>query len=153
MAFHRILFGGNQLTAKRARGKVRIRKNSTNSADRLEGLLPVSEDWHTKVVFLCKWLYKTTSASDGGTIFQLRNIINRKNISKKPKKDVNSHEDFFLLVVDAHVLAAAMEFLGMDEDEEPSAEVFPPGVWMLHREKRRYFAVSVWCYSRTVHRY
>ena len=52
IAFHRVLFGGDQLTAKRARGGVRIRKNSTNSADHLEGLLPVSEDWHTKVVFL-----------------------------------------------------------------------------------------------------
>lgn len=52
IAFHRLLFGGDQLTAKRARGGVRIRNNSTNSADRLEGLLPVSEDWHTKVVFL-----------------------------------------------------------------------------------------------------
>ena len=91
-----------------------------------------------------KRLYKTTSASDSGTIFQLRNIINRKNISKKPKKDVNSHEDFFHLVVDAHVLAAAMEFLGMEDlDEEPNAEVFPPGVWMLHREERRDILLSV----------
>ena len=52
ISFHRLLFGGDQLTAKRARGGVRIRNNSTNGADRLEGLLPVSEDWHAKVVFL-----------------------------------------------------------------------------------------------------
>ena len=50
IAFHWLLFGGEQLTAKRARG-VRIRNNSTNSADRLEGLLPIAEDWHAKVVF------------------------------------------------------------------------------------------------------
>ena len=52
IAFHRLLFGGDQLTAKRARAGVRIRNNSMNSADRLEGLLPVAEDWHAKVVFL-----------------------------------------------------------------------------------------------------
>ena len=52
IAFHRLLFGGDQLTAKRARAGVRIRNNSVNSADRLEGLLPVAEDWHEKVVFL-----------------------------------------------------------------------------------------------------
>ena len=52
IAFHRLLFGGDQLTAKRARAGVRIRNNSTNSVDRLEGLLPVAEDWHAKVVFL-----------------------------------------------------------------------------------------------------
>ena len=39
IAFHRLLFGGDQLTAKRARAGVRIRNNSTNSADCLEGLL------------------------------------------------------------------------------------------------------------------
>ena len=52
IAFHHLLFGGDQLTAKRARTGVRIRNNSVNSADRLEGLLPVVEDWHAKVVFL-----------------------------------------------------------------------------------------------------
>ena len=52
ITFHRLLFGGDQLTAKRARAGIRIRNNSTNSADRLEGLLPVAEDWHAKVVFL-----------------------------------------------------------------------------------------------------
>lgn len=52
ITFHRLLFGGDQLTAKRARAGVRIRNNSVNSSDRLEGLLPVSEDWHAKVVFL-----------------------------------------------------------------------------------------------------
>ena len=40
-------------------------------------------------------MHKATSAKDVGTIFQLRNVINRKNIGKKPKKDVNAHEDFF----------------------------------------------------------
>ena len=57
IAFHRLLFGGDQLTAKRARAGVRIRNNSTNSADRLEGLLPVAEDWHAKVVFLEVYIY------------------------------------------------------------------------------------------------
>ena len=52
IAFHRLLFGGDQLTAKRARVRIRIRNNSTNSADHLKGLLPVAEDWHTKLVFL-----------------------------------------------------------------------------------------------------
>ena len=52
IAFHRLLFGSDQLTVKHARAGVRIRNNSTNSADRLEGLLPVAKDWHAKVVFL-----------------------------------------------------------------------------------------------------
>ena len=50
--FHRILFGGDQLTAKRGRGAQRIRVNLTNNLDKLKGLQPVSEDWHTKQCFL-----------------------------------------------------------------------------------------------------
>ena len=52
IAFHRLLFGGDQLTAKRARAGIRIRNNSTNDAEHLEGSLPVAKDWHAKVVFL-----------------------------------------------------------------------------------------------------
>ncbi len=50
--FHHVLFGGDMLTAKRARGSKFIRSNSARGLDQLEGLLPVVEDWHTKVCFL-----------------------------------------------------------------------------------------------------
>lgn len=47
--FHHLLFGGDMLTAKHARGSKNIRSNSARGCDRLEGLLPVTEDWHTLV--------------------------------------------------------------------------------------------------------
>ena len=49
---HRILIGGDQLTAERVKGAQNLRKNSTHAVGRLEGLVPVSEDWHAKVCFL-----------------------------------------------------------------------------------------------------
>lgn len=89
-------------------------------------------------------MYKVASAKDLGTIFQLRNVINRKNIGKKPKKDVNAHEDFFQQVVESHVLAAAMEFFGMDNiEDDPNAEIFPPTLWMLEKEERYAILLSV----------
>lgn len=51
-SFHQVIFGGDQLTAKRARSAIRIRDNSISDVDRLQGFVPASEDWHTKVVFL-----------------------------------------------------------------------------------------------------
>ena len=51
-------------------------------------------------------LYKTNSSQDGGTLYQLRNLINRRNVVGDPKKDMNACEDFFELVTKAHVLAA-----------------------------------------------
>ena len=50
--FHHILFGGDMLTAKRARGSKHIRSNSARGQDRLEGLIPVAEDWHAKVCLM-----------------------------------------------------------------------------------------------------
>lgn len=50
--FHYLLFGGDFLTAKRARGGQNIRSNSERGKDRLEGLMPVVEDWHGKVCLL-----------------------------------------------------------------------------------------------------
>ena len=49
---HRLLIGGDQLTVERIKGAQSLRKNSTHAAGRLEGFVPVSEDWHAKVCFL-----------------------------------------------------------------------------------------------------
>ena len=50
--FHRLLFGGDQLTTERTRGAQGIRRNSNRGKDRLEGIYPVIEDWHSKVALL-----------------------------------------------------------------------------------------------------
>ena len=47
-----LLFGGDQLSVARYRGRKTIRRSSTNSVERLEGLWPIVEDWHTEVVVL-----------------------------------------------------------------------------------------------------
>lgn len=40
------------MTAARVRGSQRIRSNSERGVDRLQGLVGVAEDWHTKMCFL-----------------------------------------------------------------------------------------------------
>ena len=49
---HHILFGGDQLTVARIRGVIRQRQNSETSQGRMEGLVPVIEDWHAKVCLM-----------------------------------------------------------------------------------------------------
>ena len=58
-------------------------------------------------------MYKTTSGLDVGTLNQLRNVINRRNISKDPSSNVNASEDFLEVVTSAHIVAAAMEVVGV----------------------------------------
>ncbi len=62
---------------------------------------------------------------DGGTLVQLRNVINRRNVKKDPSDNMTACEDFFLLVVEAHILTAAMTVFGMRSvDDQPSSAFF-----------------------------
>ena len=49
---HHILFGGDQLTVARVRGVIRQRQTSETGQGRMEGLIPVVEDWHAKVCLM-----------------------------------------------------------------------------------------------------
>ena len=72
-------------------------------------------------------LYKYSSASNKGTMYQLRNLINRRNVRNKPDKDVNACEDFFLSFVRSHIIAAAISLFGMEShDSRPDENIFPP---------------------------
>ena len=50
--FNHILIGGDQLTVARVRGCQRVKANSHTGRSRYEGLVPVIEDWHTKMCFM-----------------------------------------------------------------------------------------------------
>ena len=47
-----VIFGGDQLTAARARGAQAAKTNSFIPCLRLDGIIPCAEDWHTKLNFL-----------------------------------------------------------------------------------------------------
>lgn len=47
-----LLFGGDQMTASRARSAKKVKRNSETPSKRLEGIVPVFEDWHAKANFL-----------------------------------------------------------------------------------------------------
>ena len=49
---HKILFGGDQLTVARVRGAHRMRSGSIHATGRLQGFIPVVEDWHAKMCLL-----------------------------------------------------------------------------------------------------
>lgn len=55
---HHLLIGGDQLTAARGRGSKKAKLHSDSPKSRLEGLIPVAEDWHTKVTLLEVRLYQ-----------------------------------------------------------------------------------------------
>ena len=144
-----------------------MRANGQTPAKRLKGLVPAAEDWHAKANLLgvcccfvyclhvCHWspfahflcaqliwryFYSAKSAAEHGTLYQIRNAINRRNVVQKPLKDFNACEDFFILVVECHILAASMEMMKVKTKEDtPSTSLIPDGVdtWVRDDEDRR----------------
>jgi len=75
---------------------------------------------------------------DGGTLYQLKMLVNRRNVVKDPSKSVAPCEEFFLLVVETHILAAAMQLFGMSSlEDKPSVQFFPEGSSELNAQQRR----------------
>ena len=119
----RLLFGGDQLTAARARSALKAMSNATTATKRLEGIVPVVEDWHTQVCFLdviWKYFFNPCSGREHATLYQLKNVINCTHVTK-PKNDFNSCNDFFEIVMTGHILAAALEMFGMDSMSSSNA--------------------------------
>lgn len=46
---HPILFGGDQMTVERSRNIQNVLSTSDTASARLEGIVPVAEDWHAKM--------------------------------------------------------------------------------------------------------
>ena len=65
-----LLFGGDQLTVARARRALKAMCNATTTTKRLEGIIPVVEDWHAEVSILdviWKYVFDTQSAREHAT--------------------------------------------------------------------------------------
>ena len=84
-------------------------------------------------------LYNKDSIGDKGTLKQLQVLINRQNIPKKIKDDPNAVEDFIDVVVDAHVVAAALTFFGMESTEStPTKNINITAIKSLPLKERQY---------------
>ena len=88
-----------------------------------------------------RYFYSVQSGGEHGTLYQLRNLIHRTNVVKKPEKDFNACNDFFKFIVTCYILTASLQVLGMDSlTDTPSTGVIsdPHNVWMESSEHRKY---------------
>ena len=56
-------------------------------------------------------LFSTTSVSESGTLYQIRNLLHCTAVPIDPGKNMKAAEDFLLLVLHAHIVAAAKGLL------------------------------------------
>ena len=52
-------------------------------------------------------------SSQHGTLFQLRNLIGRTNVKGKPIDCFDANKNFFVLIIEAHIIMATMTLLEM----------------------------------------
>ena len=55
-----------------------------------------------------------SSATEKGTVYQLRNAIHRTSVPLSPKKGMNESEDFMKTLLKGHVLTSACQVSGVD---------------------------------------
>lgn len=87
-----------------------------------------------------RYYFNKKSVAQHGTLYQLRNLLGRTNVVKVPLDDFNACDDFFVLVVKSHIVAAAMQMLGIsDVGEIPSSPLYPDlaNDWMETAEHRK----------------
>ena len=70
-----------------------------------------------------KRLYSSYSGMDTGTLFQLRNVINRRNVITDVSKDLTACEEFMQLATIAHVMSAAIHIAGVTNMSELSSKI------------------------------
>ena len=81
-------------------------------------------------------VYNTKSQGDKGTLFQLRNLLNRRNVSQIPKQNFDACDDFLNTIVDSHVLAAAIEHLGMKSVSDLPSQSIIGNLVALSKQER-----------------
>ena len=70
-------------------------------------------------------LYNTSSARDIGTLYQARNAINARNVTKDPHRNYYAASEFLDKVLKAYVVAGGLDHFGMaGVEDEPKLNIF-----------------------------
>ncbi|XP_014669494.1 PREDICTED: uncharacterized protein LOC106810602 [Priapulus caudatus] len=133
-----LLLGGDGLSVERAVGSQRARADGITPEDRLDGLVAHSEDWHGHVLALQDLFnsyYKTSSAGEKGTLFQLRNRFERTRVKSIVKDAVNDCREFSRFVTISFILLSALHKLGLESLDDDS-----PAQFASNEEKAAFLA-------------
>ena len=90
---------------------------------------------HNDFQVLFDRLYSASSNCDGGTLLQIRNMLNRRNVATNPDGRFNASIDFIELVTESHMLAAGMHFFGLkDTTALPTFNCLPLNISSMKKE-------------------
>ena len=75
---------------------------------------------------------------EGGTLLQLKNLLNRTHVPRQPHNNVNVSEDFVEVIFTAHVIAAAMKYFNMKSlGDSPDQSLIPADIASLSQDEKK----------------
>ena len=94
------------------------------------------------IILVCQvlWvrLYRKGTSMEGGTLLQLKNLLNRTHLPRDPHKNVNATEDFVNVIFTGHVIAAAMKYFNMNAiGDIPDKSLIPSNIESLSQEEKK----------------
>ena len=87
-------------------------------------------------------LYSAASAGDKCTLYSDRNLVNRRNVKADVDSAVNAARHFFMMEVEARIVAAAMTELGMKEFDSTPENGPSPENWDTKEKKDYLYKLS-----------
>ncbi|XP_062572276.1 uncharacterized protein LOC134234243 [Saccostrea cucullata] len=131
----RKVFGGDVLTNERAYTAQLAMLNCETNYHKLGGIIHRPEGLHRMMnflLFIYQEFYKPSSSFEQGTLFQLRNVIHRVDVTGKERvvEAFRAHFAFVEDALDAFILGAAMDVMGL-EDINGSPQQFNPNTLSL----------------------
>jgi hypothetical protein len=135
--------GGDQLTRERLSGSKRLRASAKTPARRFDHLTPITFEFFHLQMNVLKYAFKDLfckSCTSTGTLFATAIRINRKNFNGDVTSHFDTHKDFTVSFIDAHIVEAAMEFFAIDTTMSSPTRHWQHG---MNEEEKRLWATSV----------
>ncbi|KAJ8301102.1 hypothetical protein KUTeg_020089 [Tegillarca granosa] len=135
----KIVLGGDALTNDRAYSAQKAMANGTTDFECLGGFIHRPQCLHRMMNFVLS-IYQTfyKESADQGTLWQLRNLIHRKDVSGSDAvtNRFRSHHTFIDDCLDAYIVAACVKYFSLDGiDSTPKANGFNPLFFYVPTQK------------------
>ena len=111
---------GDGLSCERGNDAHRARSNGLNPWERLEGLEPSPQEFHKEMILLQDFFdefFKNSSASDRGTICQLKNLFNFRTVKADISDNFTHAWELMCLLTEGFVCLLTMKLLEMETPE------------------------------------
>ncbi|CAC5423561.1 unnamed protein product [Mytilus coruscus] len=145
----KIHIGGDLLTRERFSGAKNLRAHHAchvDPKDKFSHLSPITfELFHLLMNFLTmtfKMLYSKESGAELGTLKSFQDRISRSNVGEDVKNKYDADKDFFISVVDMHIVECILHYFGMESVSSVPTLHVPPSFNNLE-EKRQWFFETI----------